>query len=418
MREREMTRSMRNRGRTLRGIALFSLLLIPALLVGCKNKGSDGSKGPSTGATITGTAQNGVFRLSVNINPNTIPPGGSAGITVLATTVNGAPLDGQNVQMATSGGTIDPVAGKTDAAGKFVTKISIEETFKGLSVDVSAIVQGLTAKATLFINEPGALKIDPGPKITLAPGDSVNLTCVGGVEPVRWEATGGTLNRHNERTVIYTAGSLTGTFFAKCTDAGNNSASVEIIISLTAGGLTINPSSDQSLRPGQTIVFQATGGRPPYSWSFPAEGGSLSSTTGATITLTAGSTKGDFFLLLTDSAGGTKSVKITITPLALAVSPPSAQRSFTVATTPAPQAPCTFASFSVTFTITGGVPPYLVSTDGISTISPVSPSGTFTYTNPGGSMPVGSTVETITVQDSVGSTPVNVKVTLTCTISG
>jgi hypothetical protein len=208
-----MTGFIRHHRSILRGALLISLLFIPALLVGCKNKGSDGPKGPGQGATITGTAQNGFFRLSVNINPNTVPPGGSAGITVLATTINGAPLEGQNVQMATSGGTLESVAGKTDAAGKFVTSISIPETFGGSSVIVSAIVQGLTASATLNINVPGTLSIDPPGPLTLAPGDRQFLNCVGGVDPVRWEPSGGELNRLNERSVIFTAGSLTGTFF-------------------------------------------------------------------------------------------------------------------------------------------------------------------------------------------------------------
>jgi len=399
MREREMTRSMRNRGRTLRGIALFSLLLIPALLVGCKNKGSDGSKGPSGGATITGTAQNGVFRLSVNINPNTIPPGGSAGITVLATTLNGAPLDNRPVQMATSGGTLNPVAGKTDSAGKFVTSISIEDTFAGgPSVEVSAIVDGLTAKATLFINVPGTLSIDPKGPLFLAPGDTQFLNCVGGVDPVRWEPSGGTLNRLNERSVIFTAGSLTGIFFVKCTDAANNSASVEINIGTAQTLLTIAPTS-VSLRPGQTQIFQATGGRPPYTWSFPATAGTLSTTTGPTTTLTAGTTEGTFTLLLTDSVGATKSAAVNIRVEALTLSPDKVDAVQTASGTIAAPGTCTF-SFTVQFTATGGVPTYTFS-NAIAQIGTINPT-TGLYTVGPITVGVSKFNDVVTVRDSIG----------------
>jgi len=416
MREREMTRSMRNRGRTLRGIALFSLLLIPALLVGCKNKGSDGPKGPATGAAITGTAQNGFLRLSVNINPNRVAPGGSAGITVLATTINGAPLEGQNVQMATSGGTLESVAGKTDAAGKFVTSISIPETFGGSSVIVSAIVQGLTASATLNINVPGTLSIDPAGPLTLAPGDRQFLNCVGGVDPVRWEPSGGTLNRLDERSVIFTAGSLTGTFFVKCTDAANNSASVQITISTEQTKLTITPAS-ATLRPGQTQTFQASGGRPGYTWSITSSTGTLNTTTGPTVIVTAGSISGT--LTVTDSVGATAQAKITIEIPALTLTPSSV--SVTVQATGTAPGTCS-VSFTRTFVVTGGAPPYTFTTalgPPTATITPAGPttSTTLTYTF-SATMTGGDKIDdVVTVTDSAGSTPKSATVTVTCTAS-
>ncbi len=388
-----MTGFARHHRSILRGALLVSLLFIPALLVGCKNKGSDGPKGPGQGATITGTAQNGIFRLSVNINPNTIPPGGSAGITVLATTLNGAPLDNRPVQMATSGGTLNPVAGKTDSAGKFVTSISIEETFAaGQSVEVSAIVDGLTAKATLFINVPGTLSIDPPGPLTLAPGDRQFLNCVGGVDPVRWEPSGGELNRLNERSVIFTAGSLTGTFFVKCTDAANNSASVQITIGTTQTLLTITPAA-ATLRPGQTQIFQATGGRPPYTWSFPFTAGTLSTTTGPTTTLTAGTTEGTFTLLLTDSVGATKSAAVTIKVEPLALSPDKVDATQQAATTS-----CSF-SFTVQFVATGGVPPYVFSNAvaNFGSINPTTGLYTVSFT-----MGIGKANDVVTVRDSIG----------------
>ena len=412
-----MTQSTRNRGRTFRGMALISLFFIPALLVGCKNKGSDGSKGPGFGATITGTASNGLTKASLNFNPNTIAPGGSAGMTLLLTTLSGAPIEGRDVQYATTGGTLKKVAGKTDAAGKDTNEISIPETFTGSDVTVTAVVANLSVQAKLFVGVPGTLRIDPPGPLTLAPGDTQFLNCVGGVDPVRWEPSGGTLNRTNERSVIFTAGSLTGTFFVKCTDAANNSASVQITIGTAQTLLTISPPG-ATLFPKQTQTFQASGGRPPYvSWSFPSTAGTLSATSGPTTTLTAGTVPADaeFNLVVTDSTGATAIAKVTIkAPPKLTLLPATVERTFG-ATGTAPGT-CGSVTFDVTFTVTGGVPPYNFSaTFGTFNTSTLSAAGTVIYTFPSTSLTGGTTrTETITVLDSAGN-PATATVTVKCT---
>ncbi len=404
MREREMTQLGRQNGRILRRVALASLLFIPALLVGCsKNSGSKGPTGPN--AAVTGTASNGQATASLNFNPNTVAPGGSAGITLLLTTLSGAPIADQSVQWSTTGGTLATVSGKTDAAGKAVNTISIPETSTSSSEVVTAVVANLTVKGTLFIGVPGQLKIDPAGPLTLAPGDHQQLDCVGGVDPVKWEPSGGDINPRNERQTSFTAGTLTGTFFEKCVDAANNSASVSVTITNAPGDtLKVTPNK-LTLLVGQKQTFQASGGRPPYTWSFPAGAGTLSTTTGSSTTLTAGSTIGKFTLILTDSVGATASAEVEIVVLALVV-PTSVTVSFTATGTSPGK--CVIPAFTVNITVSGGAPPFIFSTLGGATVTPnpaTTTPVTVVYSFPGDGTIAGGTttaVDTVTVVDAVG----------------
>ncbi len=287
---------------------LLSFLLVPALLIGCTK--NDKSKGPGAGSSITGTSTNGLFSLTVNVNPNNTNKGGSVGITVLAQTLNGAPLANRNVQMATTGGTLASVAGSTDAAGKFVTTLAIPPDYNGANpIVVRATVDNLIATGNVFVNDLGALAIVPS-SATMAPGATQFFNCTGGVPPYRWEPSGGTLNRLNEPSVIFTAGSATGIFVLKCTDSAGNAASATITISGTvAGPLTILPGN-VSLNQGQVQVFQASGGVPPYTWT--ATGGTPTTGTGNTFTYTAGSVPGTFSVTLTDSINQATSRTVTI----------------------------------------------------------------------------------------------------------
>lgn len=292
------------------GLWLLSFLLVPALLVGCSKK-NDESRGPSaaTGPTsITGTATGANFILTITINPNAIPPGGTAGITVNATTVNGAPLANRDVQMTTGAGTLSKVSGKTDAAGKFVTSITMTDPRVTGAVQITATVMALTATAILNVVEPGVLTVIPA-TATLAPGQQQFFNCAGGVPPFRWEVSGGTLDTLAGPTVLFTAGNQLGTFTLKCTDAAGNVASATITISTVR--LEVVPSS-ATLAPGQSQIFQARGGVGPFTWSFPAGAGTLSTTSGPTTTLTAAATPGTFTLLLTDGTGATASAAVTI----------------------------------------------------------------------------------------------------------
>lgn len=374
------------RGRMVGRVALLSLLLMPALLLGCK--GNSKTKGPSavTGPTsITGTATGANFVLTITINPNAIPPGGTAGITVTATTFNGAPLANRDVVMGTTAGTLSKVSGKTDAAGKFVTSITMTDPRVTGTVQITATAMALTVEAILNVIQPGELKVFPE-SATLAPGQQQIFNCAGGVPPFRWEPSGGTVNVSTGPTVTYTAGSQLGTFTLKCTDSAGNVAGATITISTTA--LNILPG-DVTLRPGQVQVFQVTGGVPPYTWT--ATGGTPTTGAGDTFTYTAGSTPGVFNVTVRDSTGQFKSVKVTISVSALAVVPS--------AVTLAPgqvqvfQASGGLAPF--TWTASGGTP--TSGTGSSFTYTAGSAAGVFTVSVKDGTGRIASATVTITV---------------------
>lgn len=396
---------------------LVGLLLLPLLLAACSD--NKGPAGPTFGTSVTGTASNGQFVLTVNINPNNVEPGQRAGITVRATTVNGAPLEGREVQLSTTHGVLDRVAGVTDAAGRFVAFITIPAPAGGNTpgnipsqVTITATVDGLQAQGVLNVALPGALQVIPG-TATLAPGARQFFNCVGGVPPYRWEPSGGTLDVSTGPTVRFTAGTALGQFTLKCTDSAGNAAAATITIATER--LSVVPGS-VTLNPGQTQVFQAAGGVAPFTWSFPAGAGTLSSTTGPSIALTAGTTAGTFTLILTDATGQTASASVTIQVPGLALLPSSTERRF--GATGDPPGLCTIGTASVTLTVTGGVPPYTFSaTAGTVTPPVLGAAGPVTYSLAVGTVSGGfSTTETVTVLDSRGVSA-TATVTVSCTPS-
>ncbi len=403
-----------NGSKTRPRLRLVSWLLLPALLAACSSQ--SGSKGPTFGAGITGTATNGLFSLTVNINPNTVGRGGSAGITVVAQTPNGIPLKGKSVQMSTSGGILSSVAGTTDAAGKFVTSISIPEDFDSsvASVDVSATVDGLTAKATLNIGSLGVLAIVPT-SATLAPGATQFFNCTGGVPPYKWEASGGTINISSGPSVIYTAGNQFGTFTLKCTDAAGTAVGAQITITNQALQAPVIAPTSAQLRPNQTQTFTVTGGTPPYSWS--ATGGTLNTTAGTSVVYTAGNL-GQGLVCVTDGAGKQACATITITITPPKILPATVTRTF--GATPSGSSDkvgsCNNIAITVTFTVTDGAPPYTMSaTSGSFDKTTLPGPGTVTYSVTLNNVTGGTTdTETVTVLDSGGQSA-TATITITCT---
>jgi Mg-chelatase subunit ChlD len=128
--------------------------------------------------------------------------------------------------------------------------------------------------------------IDDGPVITPANAtvpvnDTVALTVTGGLAPYTWTADVGSVDSSGTQ-VTYTAPGQAGTATVTVTDAKNTPATATITITDT--GMAITPSVT-GLEGGQTRDFTATGGDGNYNWT--AAKGSLSATTGATVTYTA-----------------------------------------------------------------------------------------------------------------------------------
>lgn len=110
-------------------------------------------------------------------------------------------------------------------------------------------------------------------------------------------------------TVLFTAIFLTA---CGAKSKSNNAASALPAATSTTPQALVAAASLSSVAPGGTVTFSVIGGTAPYTWSIQSGGGSMSSTTGASITYTAGSNIGVAFLSVSDSAGNTANASVTI----------------------------------------------------------------------------------------------------------
>jgi hypothetical protein len=203
----------------------------------------------------------------------------------------------------------------------------------------------------------------------------VDQSGAGTISPNPVETSGGTFT--------YTGGGATGKFAIVVTDAASHV--VQATITIDTGDLSISPSSVTLATSTSTTSFVITGGIPPYS--IVANGGVLNtptvSTSGGSFTYTGSGAGGTFAITVTDSASNHASATVTIP--GLAISPTSA--SLTLGTGP---------SISTSFTVSGGNPPYTLSSTGgtLSTPSLSTSGSSFGFT----ASAVGS--YTITVTDA------------------
>ncbi len=102
--------------------------------------------------------------------------------------------------------------------------------------------------------------------------------------------------------------------------SGNGTApSLPSTVSTTSS--LVAAASNSSVAISGTVTFSVIGGTQPYTWSIQSGGGSLSSTTGASVVYTAGSAAGVAFLTVTDSVGATANASVTI--IGSTTTPPS-----------------------------------------------------------------------------------------------
>ena len=107
---------------------------------------------------------------------------------------------------------------------------------------------------------------------------------------------------------------LTATILSACgaKSKSNNAASALPTVASTTPQALVAAASLSTVAPGGTVTFSVIGGTAPYTWSIQSGGGAMSSTTGASITYTAGSSIGVAFLSVSDSAGNTANASVTI----------------------------------------------------------------------------------------------------------
>ena len=248
---------------------------------------------------------------------------------------------------------------------------------------------GNTEDAEVAITVGGALTISPS-SLSITVNGSITFGAFGGVPPYTYSiATAGTGSPAiNSSTGDYTAGPSAGTDVVRVTDSAGSTSDSTVSVASAGGVLGIIPNA-ASIALSGTITFGATGGTPPYVFSAVSLlGGTGENFNAGTATYTAPSDAvGTVTIRVTDNAAATSDATITVSSAyPLAVSPSSATIGY---------------GSSLTFSASGGVPPYTFST--VSLIGGTGESfnaGTGTYTAP--SDAAGNA--TIRVTDGEGTT--------------
>jgi hypothetical protein len=188
---------------------LVALVLAGTVAAGCSD--NNGRATPSS-ADTTGFANSPAdINVQIGINPNTITPGQSAGVTAFVTNTNGLPLAGKKVQFSTSVGSVAQTVVTTNAAGQASTTLRVSESDVANAgggsgtATVTAFVDGAIGTGVVsFGGNPvpptaTALALNP-PSIPHTEGASagkctfaafsVQFTASGGVPPYRFSTAG------------------------------------------------------------------------------------------------------------------------------------------------------------------------------------------------------------------------------------
>lgn len=358
-------------------------------------------------ATDSGTPQQTASKaLTININP------------VLAISTTSLPSGTVNTaysqQLQTNGGGIAPISwtvtlgslppGLTLSSGGLISGTPTTATGSPFNFTVQAADSGTpqqTATQALSISistAPLSVATTSLPNGVNGQAYSATLTSAGGIPPVTWSISSGSLP--SWATLTPGTGAITGTpnatgtatFTVKATDSTTPTAQTATkSLSITVvNALTITTSSlpvGTVGNPYNTTVA-ATGGTTPYTWSWAAQAGSslppglgINSSTGA-ISGTPSTNTGSPFNVTVSVADATNpqqtaqaNFSITITVAALTVTTTSGQLPAGTVNTAYPN--------NVNLSASGGIPPY-------------------TWAQTGGTLPPGLTLST---SGTIGGTP-------------
>jgi plastocyanin len=235
------------------------------------------------------------------------------------------------------GGTVDP------DTGVFTAGLSAGET----TVRVTD-AYGNTEDAEISVTLGGALTISPS-ALSITVNSSVTFGAFGGVPPYTYslptQGTGTPSITTVSDTGEYTAGASTGTDIVRVTDAAGSTSDCTVNVSSSGGVLGISPSS-ASINLNGTVTVTGIGGIPGYTYSsVTLLGGTGENFDTVTGTYTAPSDRtGTVTLRVEDSTAATADATITVSPAyPLAISPAAATVGF---------------GSTLTFSASGGVPPY------------------------------------------------------------
>jgi hypothetical protein len=246
---------------------LAVVLLAGLLSQACSD--NKGPAGPTLGAGQTGTADTAAdIRVQVAVNPNTIRLGQRAGITVLATNTNGRPLQGRHVQVSTTVGRLDRVDGFTDAAGKFVTFLTITDAdarnAAGLTeAEVTAFVEGAVGTADVNFGVPPP--VTPTTPPTNGNGAVTTVVTIMAPDPTAAETPPletGTLvvERTGSTAAALTVNFTVGGTAMQGTDYSSIGTSVSIPAGSTTANITVTPFDDPDAEGPETVVVSLQAG--------------------------------------------------------------------------------------------------------------------------------------------------------------
>lgn len=145
-------------------------------------------------------------------------------------------------------------------------------------------------------------RIDP-PEATISETDgSVALRVIGGAEPFEWTVSDDTLGAvsGSGSHVTYTRTGQGGVNTVTVTDDRSWTASALMV---QQNQLAVSPTTATTADEGDKIIFQASGGRPPYSWSTTAAWRGSVAPQGANQAIYTRTDSGENQVLVTDSQG-------------------------------------------------------------------------------------------------------------------
>ncbi len=159
-------------------------------------------------------------------------------------------------------------------------------------------------------NESTTLTLTPA-TTTVAPGANVTIGIAGGNGTYTTAtATTGTITASTATSFIYTA-PTSATAGTGVVITASDSAGASGTTTLTIGSaLTLNPLSPTVAPSGQS-TFNVSGGQSPYNWQITG-GGTLSATTGASVTFTAPSAAANVTIQVVDSSGTTATTTVVV----------------------------------------------------------------------------------------------------------